>query len=545
MLLFCKAFACTIGIVTASASNDGKARIFKSRDIPSLNVAHRRTNYPINYIGVGNTTSIFMGVNEKGFAIVNSLSEDLRPRTWDNSYTLEYALGHCQTLQQFEALLDSTNITERNTITNYAVMDMFGRVAIYEVAQTSYQKFVTDDYLVRTNYSETGGGTNGVNRRVRAERILADLMLEDKLDTKHIMQKLQRDLVNEDNRPYRFPFNRYYYSSNYQLNKPFAFIHTEESIARQTNGSACVIEQALRLSNPHYTTMFTALGYPVTSVAVPLMPFVDLPDITTQSNPLIYNKVTELKQLVVDGVDNFLNSYLLINDNNTGLWSKSFALEDSIITNHHRNQITWRNITPTNAEIKSYQDSTALKVYNFLNTFELDNEIIPDFLEHYDTGVLSKLSSTSFNNPTSFRWDFNNDGIYDAFENFAEYEFEEDGEYLVKLRIDGRGGPKTITKIVYAITSANPNEYNISKTQLYPNPFNPSTNLSFSLKQKSNIKLKIYNIKGQLVWQKQIKGMQSGNHSIPINLKNQSSGLYFCTLSVKNQTITKKMLLVK
>lgn len=85
--------------------------------------------------------------------------------------------------------------------------------------------------------------------------------------------------------------------------------------------------------------------------------------------------------------------------------------------------------------------------------------------------------------------------------------------------------------------------------QNYPNPFNPSTTISFSIAEDSNVKLKVYNILGQLVKTLKDEYMQKGNHRILFssgtNDFNLSSGVYFYSLESNNKFITRKMLLVK
>ena len=85
----------------------------------------------------------------------------------------------------------------------------------------------------------------------------------------------------------------------------------------------------------------------------------------------------------------------------------------------------------------------------------------------------------------------------------------------------------------------------------YPNPFNPTTSISYSIAESGRVELAIFNIKGQLVntLVKEIK--QPGNFEVIWNGKDESgrkasSGLYFYRLKNNNKTIdTKKMLLLK
>ena len=84
----------------------------------------------------------------------------------------------------------------------------------------------------------------------------------------------------------------------------------------------------------------------------------------------------------------------------------------------------------------------------------------------------------------------------------------------------------------------------------YPNPFNPSTTISFTLSHSENITLNIYNIKGQLVRTLLNDKKEAGRYSIiwdgvDEKKNNVSSGIYFYRLETSCKTETKKMLLMK
>jgi len=84
----------------------------------------------------------------------------------------------------------------------------------------------------------------------------------------------------------------------------------------------------------------------------------------------------------------------------------------------------------------------------------------------------------------------------------------------------------------------------------YPNPFNPSTLISFSLAQPVNVELSIYNIRGQLVKTLINDWQETGVHTIEWNgadnaAQRVSSGVYFYKLQAGSIVETKKMLLIK
>ena len=96
----------------------------------------------------------------------------------------------------------------------------------------------------------------------------------------------------------------------------------------------------------------------------------------------------------------------------------------------------------------------------------------------------------------------------------------------------------------------------ISSTNLignYPNPFNPTTTISFSLTTENteSAELIIYNLKGQKL--KTFSNLQidkSPNQQITWNGtdengKSVSSGIYFYKLKTGKYIVTKKMILMK
>jgi hypothetical protein len=84
----------------------------------------------------------------------------------------------------------------------------------------------------------------------------------------------------------------------------------------------------------------------------------------------------------------------------------------------------------------------------------------------------------------------------------------------------------------------------------YPNPFNPTTNISFALAEDSKVCLKIYNLSGQLVKTLVDANLSAGTYTVSWNGTNGSedkvaSGIYFYRLSAGSYSQTRKMCLLK
>jgi hypothetical protein len=80
----------------------------------------------------------------------------------------------------------------------------------------------------------------------------------------------------------------------------------------------------------------------------------------------------------------------------------------------------------------------------------------------------------------------------------------------------------------------------------YPNPFNPSTNLQFSVPQDGYASLKVYNMLGQEV-ATLFSGMARTGHFIPatFNASRLASGIYFARLQYNGKSLVQRMLMTK
>ena len=84
----------------------------------------------------------------------------------------------------------------------------------------------------------------------------------------------------------------------------------------------------------------------------------------------------------------------------------------------------------------------------------------------------------------------------------------------------------------------------------YPNPFNPTTTIEYSLKNNMNVKLSVYNVVGQKVKTLVNSSQTPGNHSVKWKGLNESgkrvsSGIYFYKLRSGSNVKMKKMILLK
>jgi len=80
----------------------------------------------------------------------------------------------------------------------------------------------------------------------------------------------------------------------------------------------------------------------------------------------------------------------------------------------------------------------------------------------------------------------------------------------------------------------------------YPNPFNPSTTIRFTLDSHSDVNLTVYDVLGKEITTLIQDNIVKGVHEIGFDGSNVSSGIYFCKIRISgNLTKTIKILLMK
>jgi len=100
----------------------------------------------------------------------------------------------------------------------------------------------------------------------------------------------------------------------------------------------------------------------------------------------------------------------------------------------------------------------------------------------------------------------------------------------------------------YVLSNIITNEINPSKFMLhnaYPNPFNPSSNLSYELPSEGFVSLKIYDSLGKEVVTLVSRNQQKGFYKVNFNPQGLSSSIFYFRLQFKNQFITKKMVFLQ
>ncbi|MFC2084104.1 T9SS type A sorting domain-containing protein, partial [Bacteroidota bacterium] len=100
----------------------------------------------------------------------------------------------------------------------------------------------------------------------------------------------------------------------------------------------------------------------------------------------------------------------------------------------------------------------------------------------------------------------------------------------------------TVTSLNDFLTNS-PKEYKLY--QNFPNPFNPTTNIFFSVPKASYVRISIYNLVGEQIDILLMEYKNSGNYNIHYDASHLSSGMYFLKMQASNYIDIKKMVLLK
>ena len=85
----------------------------------------------------------------------------------------------------------------------------------------------------------------------------------------------------------------------------------------------------------------------------------------------------------------------------------------------------------------------------------------------------------------------------------------------------------------------------IGLAQNYPNPFNPSTVIRYQIATHSNVELRVFDLLGREVAELVNDFRNAGNYQVSFDASHLASGVYLYRLTVGNEVLTKKMMLIK
>jgi hypothetical protein len=346
---------CTVGVASGKATVDGRPLLWKNRDTDVLNneinyFTDGRFDY-LALVSVDYPNLAWAGVNEMGFCIMNSASKDLKGESKNglgNGAFMKEALKSCTSVKEFEAMLQQTNADGRRTNANFGVIDAFGGAAFFETGNYSYTRFdatnpkvAPDGYIVRSNFSVTGGGDGGKIRYIRGEKLWNKAVAKKKLSHKHILRTIARDMADENGVQYSIPLQEKI------AGNPGLTINTYATINRPSTASVALFHGVKQGEHPSLTTFWAVLGEPIFSVAVPCWIISDsvAPELDGEQFSPLCTSVLKIKRS--NYFDYGVKKRFLKTKNLNAIWETTYPVEDRIFEQTDKVLALWRKSYPT------------------------------------------------------------------------------------------------------------------------------------------------------------------------------------------------------
>ncbi len=380
-------YCCTTAIISGKHTADGRPILVKHRDSSfEQNKLMYFTDGKYDYIGLINSVDIegkevWGGSNSTGFAIMNSASYNLKPvddttKIVDREgIVMKLALQQCASLEDFEKLLDELP-KPLGVEANFGVIDANGGCAYYECDNFGYKKVDANDsniapfgYIIRTNYSFNGSQDDGYGyiRYLTAEKLFYNAAASNNLDYKFLLQKMSRSL---DHSLTGINLENEIVSSS----RP-KFVAFQDYIVRNTSVSTILVKGVKKDENPSLTTIWTILGFPLTSVAIPTwvaagenLPKSVVPD-NSGNAPLCDNSL-KLKEkcfpIKRGSGKKYINLTAVMNTDGNGIYQQIHPFEKEIFSRVDDKLNKWKlkdNIAKQ--EVLDLYSSFDLSIYDF------------------------------------------------------------------------------------------------------------------------------------------------------------------------------------
>jgi len=283
LILGLQSMACTVAVISGKYTKDGRPLLWKNRDTWAIkNKIVYFNDGKYEYMGLVNShdskgKSVWIGQNEKGFAIMNSASYNLNigdttRLNGQEGRIIKEALASCANIEDFEKYLDDMPRPTRLEA-NFGVIDANGGAAMYELNNKGYVKFDANDptvapfgYIIRANYSFTGSfgkESSGYLRYNTVDDLFYNAMATNTFDAKFILQDVTRGLKHS-----LLNVDLYeQYADVPENTTTYSFFH--DFVPRSSSASSCVIQGVKKYENPELSTLWSIVGFPLTSIAIP------------------------------------------------------------------------------------------------------------------------------------------------------------------------------------------------------------------------------------------------------------------------------------
>ncbi len=190
--------------------------------------------------------------------------------------------------------------------------------------------------------------------------------------------------------------------------------------------------------------------------------------------------------------------------------------------------------SPNGYSIVSYSQTGSTVTADWTGTFK------PSFSEASPPDFFSRAAEVMVDTEgmpvmTAMIWDEAGNADY------AVRKYDRNGNILFTID-DGMDVPSSRDNISYENLKTSETAVRLSG---YPNPFNPATKISYTLRENSDVSLKIFDTSGKMIRELHKGVKQAGEHSADFNAAELPSGIYHAVLQAGNEIAAARLVLVK
>jgi hypothetical protein len=370
---------CTTGLFSGEVTNSGRPILWKNRDSSFKDneaafFSHGGTQF-IGIINADDTTQVWAGVNNHGFAIMNAESRDMAVPGEETLYDdegvlMKTALIQCKTVEDFENLLKNTNETGRAVTSNFGVIDALGNAAYFETGNHEYFRFDAKDadekFLIRANFAYKARSEEGYGklRHDRAFGLANEMAAADRLNAQNMILEITRD--------FSLPKPGIITISDYQK--------TVDTINRYRTVAAAVFDGVRLGEDPQLTTFWCTLGEPAISISVPL--WVKAGRVPALMDSARFSQINKefqrLKSIAYahsfmlttsDYSDSTLTDTILV-VTCQDIQSRLDVVQREIFRQTQKHLKEWRKRSPSPEEVSAFQEKMVIMAYRAANGIE-------------------------------------------------------------------------------------------------------------------------------------------------------------------------------
>ena len=368
---------CTTLVAAGAATPSGGPLLWKNRDTGTLsNKVILVSEHPYSFLALVDADdtagrAAWAGVNAAGFGIANSASYNLPQPTGElqeqEGVVMAEALRTCRTVGDLEELIKRRQGRRLGVRTNFFAIDAGGGAVIIETHNHGYTRYDAQSFpgqrVANTNFSRSGGENDGSGYlRFDRESELLRAVPPESLDAGTVFRVLSRDLGHP-----LIPHPARDAWASLPADRPY-WIHTNYTIDRPSTASAVVIQGVAPGQDPMHTTVWVALGEPVTTIAVPLWIAAGVPPeelwqgkdapITTEA----FRLKALLRPLKARERAEYLDLTRLDNASGTGWLPGLLAIERDIVLETE----AFLRRKPAPAELAAFQKTMAVRAHGAL-----------------------------------------------------------------------------------------------------------------------------------------------------------------------------------